>query len=129
MSYAITPSEDGKYILIKMHGDMTRALAMQQNIEAHQLGKELGVNRYLTDLIDSTNVDSVINDYEFAYADMQTEPDIDRYARVAILVRPDDHSHDFIEVLATNAGLNVKLFRDREQAIAHLTKDEGLTET
>ena len=122
MRYLITPSEDRAYILIETRGDMTRLLAIQQNIEAHQLGKELGINRYLSDLTESTNVDSVVNDYEFAYADMQTEPAIDRYARVAMLVRPDDHSHDFIEVLAKNSGLNVRLFRDREQAIEYLVK-------
>jgi hypothetical protein len=39
---------------------------------------------------------------------------------VAILVRPDDRSHDFAETAMKNAGLSVALFRDRERAIAYL---------
>lgn len=123
MKYSISPSEDGKYILLKVNGEMTRAMAMQQNIEAHALGAKLGINRYLTDLTEAANVDSVVNNYEFVNVDMQTEPRINRYARVAVLVSPDDHSHDFIETVAKNAGLNVKLFTDRLEAIDHLTKD------
>ncbi len=123
MKYSIRPSEDGKYILIKGNGEITRALAMQQNIEAHALGAKLGINRYLTDLTESRNVDSVANSFEFVNMDMKTEPGINRFARVAVLVSPGDHSHDFIELVARNAGLNVKLFTDPDAAVAHLTKD------
>lgn len=96
---------------------------MQTNIEAHTLGKKLEINRYLLDLREARNVDSPVNGYKFAYDDMPNEPMIDRKARVAMLVSPEDHSHDFIETVAQNTGLDVTLFRDYEQAIQHLTKD------
>ncbi len=51
---------------------------------------------------------------------MQETPGIDKYAHVAVLVSPDDHSHDFVEVVARNSGLNVTLFRDLAAAIKHL---------
>jgi hypothetical protein len=47
---------------------------------------------------------------------MQKVDGIDKYARIATLVNPDDHSHDFIETVARNAGLNVKIFTDPDQA-------------
>lgn len=42
---------------------------------------------------------------------------------VALLVSPDDHSHDFIETVARNAGLNVTIFTDLQAAKAYLTGD------
>jgi hypothetical protein len=36
------------------------------------------------------------------------------------VIAEGDHSHDFIETVAINAGLNVKLFTDWDQAIAFL---------
>ena len=43
-----------------------------------------------------------------------------RSAHVAILVSPDDRSHDFIETVNRNAGYNVRVFRDADAAISWL---------
>jgi hypothetical protein len=45
------------------------------------------------------------------------ELNLDRAARVAILVRPDDISHNFVETVSRNAGYNVRVFRERKAAI------------
>ncbi len=123
MGYTITPSADGKYILLKITGNIDRHLAMQYNLEAHKIGQELGIDRYLVDATESRNVESSIESYEFAYKDMHDTPAIDRSARVAALVSPDDHSHDFIETVTRNSGLDMTLFTDREEAIRHLLQD------
>ena len=47
---------------------------------------------------------------------MQKTEGINKYARVATLVSPDDHSHDFMETVARNAHLDVKTFTDPDQA-------------
>ncbi|MEE4352071.1 MAG: hypothetical protein V2J25_04305 [Desulfatiglans sp.] len=122
MSYTIKPSDDRNYIILKVCGEINRELAMKQNLEAHALGAELGINRYLVDVTEARNVDSVISNYRFAYEEMRLPTGINVRARVATLVRPDDHSHDFVETVSRNAGLNVTIFRDREQAIQHLLK-------
>ncbi|MDY0020055.1 MAG: hypothetical protein RBT47_08645 [Anaerolineae bacterium] len=119
MAYSITPSDDGKYIIMKVTGNFNRQLAMQYNLESHTLGKSLGINRYLVDLTEARNLNTTVEDYEFAYKDMKT-PEIDRTAIVAVMVSPGDHSHDFIETVARNAGLNTRLFTDRDLAIRHL---------
>lgn len=41
----------------------------------------------------------------------------------ALQVSPDDHSHDFIETVARNAGLSVTIFTDLQAAKAYLTED------
>ena len=93
---------------------------MKQNLETHALGDELGISRYLVEATEAVNVDSTLENYSFAYTDMQTPTGINKAAIVALLVSPDDHSHDFIETVSRNAGLNVTIFRDRELAIHHL---------
>lgn len=123
LDHTITPSSDGKYIILKVKGDYHRQLAMQNNIELNKLGKKLGTNRFLMDLTESKNVESSSEKYAFAYEDMMNAPEIDRTARVALLVSPDDHSHDFIVTVTRNAGLDVTLFTDHELAVQHLLKD------
>jgi hypothetical protein len=120
MNYTITLSPDGAYIILKVVGDINRTLALKINLAAHQLGSEVGVNKYLMDLTESKNLETIADQYSFAYGDMHETPQIDRFAVVAMLTAPDDRSHDFIEVVANNAGLNVTLFSDREQAIEYL---------
>jgi hypothetical protein len=123
MEYSITVSVDRTHILLKVRGDMTRRTAMSLNLEAHALGRKINVRRYLVDVTEARNTESEIENYKFAYADMLNTEGIDREARVAMLVSPDDHSHDFVETVAINAGLNVRRFADREAALRFLTAD------
>jgi hypothetical protein len=119
MPYTITVSSDNRYIILSIEGGISRETAMVYNLEAHKLGNALGINRYLVDVRFSRNTDSVIANYSFAYSDMNHE-DIDRFAKVAILVSPDDHSHDFVETVSRNAGFDVVIFTDRDLAVSHL---------
>ena len=66
---------------------------------------------------------STLGSYRFAHDDMKRTPAIDTSAVVAVLVSPGDHSHDFIETVSRNSGLNVTLFTDRERAVAHLLRE------
>jgi len=122
MSYTIAPSKNERYIILTVRGEINRRVAMQQNLEAHALGRKLNIDRYLVDVTEARNTDTTTNSYEFAYSDIQHAEDIDKLARVAVLVSPDDHSHDFIETVSRNAGLNVTIFTDLESAEAFLQK-------
>ena len=123
MDYTITPSTDGMFIVLKVKGNITRRTAMQMNLEAHALGKQLQVRRYLVDVTEAKNTETPLENYKFAYSDMQTMDGIDKYARVATLVSPNDHSHDFMETVATNSGLIVRIFTDPDQAKRFLMGD------
>lgn len=115
-----TVSPNGKYIIQKIVGEINAEIALDLNRETHALGRRLGIRYYLSDLTECRNTDSMFDNYNFAYNDMPADPGIDRSARVALLVAPEDHSHDFVETACRNAGLNVTLFRDRDKAIRHL---------
>ncbi len=120
MACTITPVIEKQYIYMKVTGEVDRHSAMINNIQAHRIGKELGIKKYLVDLTEARNTESISDNYQFAYNDMQGTPDIDRSAMVAILVSPEDHSHDFVETVSRNAGLNITLFSDRQLAERHL---------
>lgn len=123
MGCEIETSQDGKYIIQTVTGDLTGKLALEYNLKTHALGRELGINRYLVDVTDARNVDSPPADYSFAHFSMRDNPGIDQTARVATLVRPGDRSHNFIETVSRNSGLDVTIFTDRHEAIHHLLKD------
>jgi hypothetical protein len=123
MGCEIKTSQDGKYIIQIVSGDLTGKLALEYNLKTHALGRELGIDHYLVDVTESRNVDSPPADYSFAHFSMKNNPAIDQTARVAILIRPGDRSHNFIETVSRNSGLDVTIFTDRYQAIRHLTKD------
>jgi hypothetical protein len=122
VSYHLNLAEDGTYIVLTMTGEVNRELAMQYNLDAHAMGRKLGIRCYLVDATGARNTDTVFNTYEFAYSDMTAFDGIDRTARVAMVVASDDHSHDFVETVARNAGLDVTLFTDRRLAEEHLRR-------
>jgi hypothetical protein len=121
MAYSITVSDDEKYIVLKATGMIGRQLAMKYNLEAHALGKEKGLERFLLDFTECRNSDTVLRNFKYVYDDMQ-DPGIIQSACTALLVSPTDHSHDFIEALFRDAGADFTLFHDRELAVAHLLK-------
>jgi hypothetical protein len=119
MTYSIVPSPDGKYITLKVVGNIGRLSAIAYNLEAHALGKELGIDRFLLDFTECRNTDTVLRNYKYVNDDMRN-PGINQLACTAMLVSSNDHSHDFIEALFRNTGIDVTLFYDREQALQHL---------
>ena len=123
MGCEIIVSEDGKYIIQFVTGDLTGEMALEYNLKTHALGRELGINRYLVDVTKSRNVDPAPNDYNFAHTKMKSNPSIDPSARVATLITPGDRSHNFIETVSRQSGLDVTIFTDRFKAIEHLTRE------
>lgn len=119
-SYKIYLSDDGKYIVSKHWGEITGDVLMQRIREAHEMGEALGITRHLMDVTEARNVDSVTKTYRFAYKEIGKYPGISMKVKVAVLVSPEDHSHDFAETATRNAGQDITIFRDRESAIRHL---------
>jgi hypothetical protein len=123
MFYTISPSPDGKYIIVRVTVDMTRNLAKEIASQALSVGQELGIKYFLLDLTQSRNRESIFGSYESAYIDMANMRVQMRFTRTAMLVDPQDDSHNFNETVLRNVGLNVTLFRDRHLAVQHLLKD------
>lgn len=124
LEYSINPSADHQYIILEVQGEFTAIIFMKCIVEAHTLGKEMGIRSYLVDVTRARNVDSALETQMFAYSDMKTTAGVDPFARVAGLVSPGDHSHDFVETASGNAGMFLKLFTDRAEAIDYLLKSK-----
>lgn len=80
----------------------------------------VGIFRLSNEIKSTKNVDSTLEQYEFVHSDMMRSSGVDKYARVAALVRTNDSSHDFLETVFRNVGFNLRLFRDRGAALNFL---------
>lgn len=116
----ITVSEDKKYIISKVVGKVTSQDMYQHAVEAHELARSLDLRVFLMDLTDAVNLQSASENYDLVYRRFRTSDKLIRNSRLALWVKADDHSHDFIETLAYNAGDNVKIFQDLQKAIQFL---------
>ena len=123
MPYTIKVSKDNKFIETISIGAMNNAVARQQNLEAQALGFEHNIDRFLVDVTESRFEGSALDHYGFANESVMKAEQYNRYARVAILVHPEDDSHNFIETVSRNAGFDITIFRDRDAAVHHLTHD------
>ena len=123
MGCHIEPSPDGKYIIQVVTGDLNCKLALAYNLKSHDLGRKLAINRFLVDLTRSRNVDTLPANFCFARFDLKNTPEIDPAARVALLVSPGDRSHNIVEKVSRNSGLDMTIFTDRYKAKQHLLAD------
>jgi hypothetical protein len=119
MHYTMDLPEHGKYVRVLVTGDITREFAGRYSIAAKELAEQHGRKRFLFDLRQARNVESTVQNYQYAYADMPRF-ELDRLSRAAIIRDPEDHSHDFVELVSRNAGYNVRFFTSEEAAIAWL---------
>ena len=109
-------SVGGKYFRINAKVDVTTEIARSWLSELANYSRESGVHNYFFDVRNVKNISNVTDNYNFAHHDVSSL-NIEKTGRHAILVSPDDHSHDFIETSMLNAGYNVKIFHDEDQAI------------
>ena len=120
MPFIVQLSEDNTYILVTVTGQVDTRTAMEFSFEAHRTAREKGLLLLLIDLSGSRNIQSEFENYDMINRDLDGNPNIDRRVKVALLVAPEDHSHDFTETVARSDGYNVSLFRCREDAISFL---------
>lgn len=119
MDYKISLSESGNYVIIQVMQPMTSELGHRCGTDAARLAGEKKTNRFLFDLRESQNIQTVIKNYDFAYEGMM-DFGFPRASISALLIKPGDKSHDFIETAFLNAGYNVKIFTNEKSAIAWL---------
>jgi hypothetical protein len=122
MDYQVSVASDDRYILIKVLVPMTSEIGVRCGTDAIRLGVEKQVDKYLFDLRDAPNVQSVVDNYEFAHTEI-AEFGFPKGSRSAFLVQPDDRSHDFITTAFSNAGYATKLFTDEASAMSWLDEE------
>lgn len=121
MKYQVSISKEGDYIKVEVLQPMTSELGRQSGIDAARLGNERIIKNFLFDVRKAPNVQSIVHDYYFVYEEMDALG-FKSGSRSALLVSPNDKSHDFIETAFRNAGFNVRIFTDESSAISWLKK-------
>jgi len=122
MSYTITISENGQYIICRVTGSVTVEISREFAREMDSLSRATNIKRFLTDVREAPNIASVYQNYEYAYKDM-IDLKLQRDVRSAILADSADTTHDFLETVVRNAGYNVRVFRSESAAIAWLNEE------
>lgn len=120
VDYALTPSDDGKYIEVVAIGEATRADVVDVTAAQFSLGKKLGISCFLVDATKAPNIGSVSDNVWFTVTDVPAIPAPDPKVYTAVIIDPADHSHDFYAAFAQSRGLHIQLFWDRNEAIAYL---------
>ncbi len=120
MKYHVNFPNGKGYVLAKITGFVEISSLLNCLIEAHAMARQRKVNCCLMDLTDARNLLTTLENYHFAYTDMN-HPGIDRRLHIAMLVNPDDHSHDFLETLARNNGRDMTIFTSLAAAERYLS--------
>jgi len=80
---------------------------------------QMDVPKFLLDCRHSPYEGSVTSQYLIAYKDLE-RVGYHRHWKTALLISPEDDSHNFLELVATNAGYTLKVFRNINKAFAWL---------
>ncbi|MDZ4658365.1 MAG: hypothetical protein SH868_12375 [Bythopirellula sp.] len=112
----------GKFIVCRVTDEMTAHMARQVAVAVEQFSAQTGIKARLIDVREVRNTSSVSKNYDLAYKDLE-ELRVVRANKAAVLVSPDDSSHDFAMTAVKNAGFNVRKFTDEAAAIAWLEED------
>lgn len=121
MEYEISRVAGEPFLLVTLHVDVTRALVLEFAQAASAEAGKLGLPGVLVDVRQSRSAEAVFGQYTLARDLLNA--DVDPRLRVASVVSPEDHSHDFVETVTRNRGFNVRLFTDMEAAKAWLRED------
>jgi hypothetical protein len=116
MDYQISISQDEDYVLIKAFKPMTSEIARSMGPEAAELGEKHDIHKYLFDVRDAPNIQSVAKNYTFAYKELP-ETAFPKSSISAFLISEGDRSHEFIELAFKNAGYQIKSFTCEEEAL------------
>lgn len=114
--------DSGKYQYVRVSGPITPEISHQIALRTEAFADETGVKSVLFDLRDSRNVSSVAENYDLAYKELE-ELDIKRSTKAALLLSPDDCSHDYVVIALRNAGYNARKFIDVVKAEEWLEAD------
>ena len=118
MTYTVKQVNDSKYIILELTGEVTMKDHESGRADANLALSATGWSRLL---VDATRIDanmSVTDDYKFTSEHPLNHPQV---VRIAVLHRHEEYDRfRFIENIARNRGVNLKLFNDRVVALKWL---------
>lgn len=112
----------GQYLVCRVTGEITADDSRQMVEQIEKFAHETGAKTRLVDVRNARNIASITGNYDLAYKDL--EKLAARATKAAVLVSPDDNSHDFVMNAIQNSGFNCRKFTDKAAATAWLESEE-----
>jgi hypothetical protein len=119
MSYTISLSTNGKYLIMQVTGKLTAEVVWAYSIEVIRRAAKLGISRFLFDVREAVNVESVLKDMTLSYTSGSAFY-LNRNVRSAILTNPFDEFNNVTEDARLKTNQNVRLFSNLEEAVTWL---------
>ena len=119
MDYKISVAENRNYIIIKYYVPISTEISLKSGPELMRYATENDIKRFLFDMRESPNIQSVTENYYFANQDIQTF-NFPRSSVSAFVIQPLDNSHNFITTAFKNAGYTVAQFANEDEAVKWL---------
>jgi hypothetical protein len=118
-SYRIAAVEKSQHIVVHILEPLNRLLAQKIVKEMLDLDRAHGWAKYLFDLREAPMAEQAAEIYFFAYRDL-VDLDLPRMAKLSLLTKSGDRSHDFLVTALKNAGYDIRAFTDEDLAAAWL---------
>ena len=115
ISYELNVMEDRSWMYVRVYDPVTRVLALDLLKDAVEQAKKHGAYNFLIDARGVPSMKSTIEDYDIVNYRLP-ELGFERRSKGAVIVDPDDRSHDFFETCTINAGYNWRIFTDADLA-------------
>ena len=109
MDYHVSLTENKKHLICVVTGKFSADQAKLFAEEAGKLALETGCRRLLFDVRNARNTSDIFQNYDFAF-DAGDHLIHQSDTRTAILVSPEDDSHDFMETVMSRAGYTTRVF-------------------
>ena len=92
MHYTVKPSDDGKYVVVTVVGEVTTETAREYSATANEKADEWKLRDFLFDLREAVNTQSTLTNYEYAYQEMPRQR-LNSSARAALSIWATALSH------------------------------------
>lgn len=111
-------ADSGKYLVCRVDEPITFEVIQEMTSRMNKLAEETGVHRRLIDARGTSNMMSVMANYDLAYKYLDAMQ-LDRSTKIAALRMPRNEE-GFASIAIRNAGFNLKVFVDETEAITWL---------
>ena len=121
MPYEVTFAENENYVSGALTGEITESEIKAARVEMNALLTDHDCERLLVDATGTTRMLGFLSDFEITASHKSELPPRTWHA---VVIRPDQKEHmQFVENVAQNRAVNLRLFTDRHEAIDWLLED------
>ena len=121
MQFSVVYLADQAYVLSTLTGDVSERDLKSARGEMNSELLAHGCKRLLVDATGISRMQSVVSDFEFT---AQHRTELPPGTRHAVVIKPEQEEHmRFVENVAQNRSVNLRLFTDKNEAVGWLCSD------